>query len=284
MRKGLVVLSLVGILGFTGVSRVQAQVWGVNPLAVGAELINLDPFTGAILTSFSLASTGITTGSTEIGLAGWADNELFYTNADVANGMVYVLDPSDGSTLRTFAVSAGWEIDGLGYWSDGLASYLYTSGCTVDDMHRYGAVDGASPTYYWSNANDPRAVAGDYGGKIFTYADDGMGYGIYEVDPVVNTDMTWFAASPSADIVGMAYDGMYLYLSDANNRLYTMDNSGTLLNTLDMDYTLFALGSTKGTGEVVSAPEPASALLLGSGLLSLLGVGVRRRNRDRRSI
>lgn len=272
MKKALLVFMLLGLFG---AQQAAAQVWGVNPAATGAELIHINPFTGVVTTTFSLASTGITTGSTEIGLAGWGQNELFYTNANVANGRVYVLNPLDGSTIRSFSLSGGWEVDGLGYWSDGVgASYLYTSGCSVDDMHRYNAVDGASPTYYWSNANDPRAVAGDYGGKIFTYSDDGMGWGIYEVNPTVSTSMTWFSASPSSSVVGMAYDGTYLYLSDLNNRLYTMNNSGTLVSTLQLDYTLYGLASTAGTGTV---PEPASVLLFGVGILGLL---LQRRKED----
>ena len=277
MRKAIRAVSCLGLICLASAGALQAQVWGVNPLATGSELISINPFTGVIQTAFSLGST-IATGNTEIGLAGWGENELFYTNADLNNGMVYVLDPANGSTIRSFSVSGGWEIDGIGYWSDGTDSYLYTSGCSVDDMHRYDAADGAGPQFYWSDAYDPRAVAGDYGGKIFTYAQQEGTWGIYEVNPTVNAALTWFAASPSTDVVGMAYDGMYLYLSDTNNRLYTMNNSGNVVSTLQMEYTLYGLASTAGTGEPL--PEPASILVLGVGMLGLMGAGVRRRKQD----
>ena len=110
-------------------------------------------------------------------------------------------------------------------------------------------------------------MAGDNGGRIFTYSStlEGGQWGIYEIDPLVNTTLTWFSASPSDSIVGMAYDGEYLYLSDLDGNLYTLNNSGSVVNTLDLGYTLYALASTEGEPYVIPAP---GAILLGS-----IGVG-----------
>jgi hypothetical protein len=265
MNKLPMICLAVLVLTITGTSHADPDlVWGVNPSAVGSELINIDPITGTINTSFALSGIGST--NTEIGLAGWS-NALYYTNADVANGTIYVINPTDGSTTNSFTVSGGWEIDGLGYYADGGGTYLYTSGCSVEDMHRYDAMDGANPQFFWSNAYDPRSVAGDNGGRIFTYSstEEGGQWGIYEVDPLLDTTLTWFSASPSESIVGMAYDGEYLYLSDLDGYLYTLDNSGSIVNTLNLGYTLYALGSTEGEPYVIPAP---AAILLGS-----IGVG-----------
>lgn len=280
MKRVNVMCGLVGLLlATTSASQAAPDVvWGVNPSAVGAELVNIDPVTGAINTSYALL--GIGSSDTEIGLAGWS-NALYYVNSDVSSNLVTVIDPTDGSIIDTFNVAEDWEIDGLGYYADAGGSYLYTSGCPVEDMHRYDAADGANPQFYWSDSFDPRAVAGDNGGRIFTYSQtssdtivpDGP-WGIYEVDPLVSTNLTWFAASPSDTIVGMAYDGSFLYLSDLEGNLYKMNNSGAVVDTLDLGYTLYALASTEGEPYVIPAP---GAIVLGGIGVSLVGWLRRRR-------
>ncbi len=252
---------LVVSLALATTSNSYALVWGVDPAATGSELVNIDPFTGAISQSYSLSGLGIQRSNMEIGLAGWG-GALYYTNANVANGTIYAINPANGLVTNSYTVSGGWEIDGLGYYAGAENAYLYTSGCSVDDMHRYNAADGAGPQFYWSNVSDPRSVAGDNGGRIFTYALGTSGWGIYEVDPLVDEPATFFANSPTDSVAGMAYDGSYLYLSDVANRLYTMNNAGSLVNTLNLSHTLYALGSTEGRPCI---PAPGALLLVGLG-------------------
>lgn len=248
-------------------------VWGVNPSSSGAELVNINPITGAINTSFALP--GISTTDTEIGLAGWS-NALYYVNSDVSSNLVTVINPANGSTINTFNVSQDWEIDGLGYYAHVGGAYLYTSGCSVEDMHRYNAADGADPQFFWSDAYDPQAVGGDNGGRIFTYSTTEAGgqWGIYEVNPLVDSPLTWFSDSPSDSVVGMAFDGDYLYVSSTDGMLYTLDSSGNLFNTLDLGYNLYALASTEGDYCVIPVP---GAIFLGGIGVGLVGWLRRRR-------
>ena len=117
-------------------------------------------------------------------------------------------------------------------------------------------------------------MAGDDGGKIFSYGFYNDQWGIWEINPLDSSAaLTWFASSPSDSIVGMAYDGTYLYLSDLDGYLYTMDNSGELVNTLELGYTLYALASTEGT-PTPQVPEPATISMI---LCSIMGLALMRR-------
>jgi hypothetical protein len=270
MKKLGILLILSLVLCVANVSY-AVNIWGVQVGSASNTLINIDPFTGVVSNTFT--APNFTPGNTDIGLAGY-QNALFYTNADSENGKIYSISPVTGATVGSYTVSGGWEIDGLGYWSGSGNSYIFSSGCSVNDVHRYNAADGASPSFYWSDISNPLSMAGDNGGKIFTVGNNAAGqFGIWQMDPLSDVAGTFFGSSPSSSIVGMAYDGTYLYLSDLQNMLYTMDNSGNLVNSLSLGYTLYALGSSEGA----PVPEPSTLLLLGFGLA---GIGLLRKRKS----
>jgi hypothetical protein len=274
MRKQVLSLALITmLLAATGsAAQAAALLWGVDS-AGSAQLVNLDPWTGVETTRFALPG-GIDSNDTNIGLAGWT-NELFYTNGNAENGKVYVIDPTSGAVTGSFTVSGGWGMDGLGYYSNGGSSYIYTSGCSVDDVHRYDAVGGASPQFFFSTVTDPKSMAGDNGGRIFTYGQGpaGAAYQFFEIDPLTGTVLNAFG-SESRTIVGMAFDGDYLYASDSDRNLFILDpNTGAKLNEIQTAYVLWGLGSTEGTPKPV--PEPGTALLLGSALTGMAAFGRR---------
>ncbi len=266
MRKSVVLTAVIAFVMMFAVSASadQALIWGVAPSKSGGELININPWNGVVGQTWTLPV--ISSGNTEIGLAGWS-NTLYYSNANANNGTIYSINPTTGQVTSSFTVSGGYEIDGLGYWSGGGNSYLYTSGCSVGDVHRYNASNGASPEFYWSTVTGPKSMAGDNGGKIFTYA----GGKVYELDPLNDiaplSSFDFLKPTGGAyDIVGMAFDGTYLYLSDTLGSLYIMQN-GQLVKTTELGYSLYALASTEGVP--VGTPEPLSLLLVGAGLLGL---------------
>jgi hypothetical protein len=196
----------------------SAVIWGVDPSGAGQELVAVNAFTGAEVTRLPLPS--ITSADTEIGLAGRGDT-LYYINGDYDPGTVYILDTTDGSVKDTVTLTGGWDVDGLG-WYGGVSGYLYTAGCEVLDVHRYPA-GGGDPTFYWSDAYDPQAVGGDDTGRIFTtHNNDGV-HIIAELDPVNNVPAINTFASPSQSVVGMAFDGDYLFVSDTQGMLYVLN-------------------------------------------------------------
>ena len=248
--------------------------WGVDTSGSGAQLVNFNPLTGAESARYNLSTGG--TGNHNIGLSGWTD-ELFYINGDVNPGNVIVIDPDNGSTLRTFSISGGWNVNGLGYFKAAGASsgYLYTSGCVVGDMHRYSAVDGSGPTFFWGDYDVTNAVGGDFGGRIFAPV---LGQNlICEASPTADMSVATFPCSFAQQIVGMAYDGVYLYASTTDNKVYTMNpNTGAVQNTISMPYALWGLGSTEGTETPQPSPDiplPAAAWM---GLTLFAGLGAMR--------
>jgi hypothetical protein len=270
-------LVVVLVVGTATVAHGASKIWGVDPSDPNA-LVNLDPFTGAEVARMGLPA--IAAADTEIGLAGW-QNELFYINGSNNPGQVYVIDPDDGSQIRDFSISGGWEVDGLGYYADPTPqAYLYTSGCSVEDMHRYVAADGSGPQFFWGDDDVHDAVGGDFGGRVFApqLVNGTPTDMIVEVDPLIDTTVGLIPCAFAPDIVGMAYDGVWLYASTVGGGLYVMDSyTGAVQNSIQLPYTLYALASTEGTGEPEPIPEPITLAGMILGVTGLAGYIRRRR-------
>jgi hypothetical protein len=123
-------------------------------------------------------------------------------------------------------------------------------------------------------------VGGDNSGRVYTTNEESLVHEIVEIDPLIkHQPLLNIFTSPSQEIVGMAFDGMYLYVSDTNDMLYILDpDDGTVLNSLDLGFPLYALAANNllflaeqiqdildfidasiGTGDLVGAGPGRSA-------------------------
>jgi hypothetical protein len=278
MKLGLCIAAAACMPWMMSSAASAAMLWGVETSTDGAaQIVNIDPATGLVASQFA-APVGAK-GNTQIGLAG-SNDQLFYVDSDVSNAMVYVLSKT-GTLVQTFSISGNWNVNGLGYYKapGAAAGTLYTSGCSVGDMHTYSAIDGSGPTFYWGDAVPvANAVGGDYGGRIFAPV-TGQNL-ICEANPTIDEAPRTFSCAFAQQIVGMAYDGVNLYASTTDSKLYTMNaDTGAVLNTTTTPYVLWGLGSTEGTGTPV-VPLPAAGWM---GLTLLSGLGVFRRMRASKS-
>jgi len=245
-------------VGVTDITQAGPTIFGVD--SASRQLVAFDPWTGTEIRRLNLPA-GISPTHTKIGLAGSQNYELYYLNGDVDASQVYVLDSLDGSVKSMFQIKDGdfGTFNGLGYESGIPQGYLYTSGCKWGDIHRYDAVDGSGWILDWGGYTAGRgfsgAVGGDDYGRIF--APDTWTSKIVEFDPL---DQGWYRYMNTglSEIVGMAYDGTYLYASTQGNMVYVLDpDTAAVLSSTQMYCTFYGLGAAP----IIPAP---SAILLGS--------------------
>lgn len=254
---------LVGVCtGYANPLPVPA-VWGVDPTAVGQELVYMDAFSPQVFARYPLPN--IRTIDTQIGLTGDAGGTLYYLNGDTDPQHLHLFSSQDGSSRGEIQIGALNPPNDLGL----VGGLVFTSDAVSQRVLAYPAGGGPS-LGPWSNIYDPKAVAGDTGDRLFVYGDTSINgvpqnaYAIYELDPLNSAaPARFFSPSPSATIVGLAGDFQFLYASDTEGHLFVMDeSSGALVSTTDLGFVLYGLGTTR-----VKTPDSGT-----TGILLLLGI------------
>ncbi|MCA9170490.1 MAG: pre-peptidase C-terminal domain-containing protein, partial [Planctomycetales bacterium] len=178
-------------------------VWGVQPST--GNIVLLDPLTGRQFSAFPAPGQLLPT-HTQIGLSTTKQGtELLYVNSDDAPGRIYRLDARTGELLEMRPFS-GAGVTGLA--AD--RGHLFIA--EASPLHRLTVASDERQTR-WANDEVATALAGDDTGRAFGLFADGT---LREFDPVQSpSELLWSWPAPANDIVGLSFDGTYLYASTA---------------------------------------------------------------------
>ena len=259
---------LIGVCPAFGNPLPVPAVWGVDPTMAGYELVYMDAFSPTVFARYPLPGIRVT--DTRIGLAGDAGWVLYYVNGDTDPNTIHLLSSGDGSHLGEVKIGGVAQPHGLGL----VAGMFFAADEFSKDLLAY-PLGGGPSIGPWSDVYDVRAVAGDTGNRLFVYSDIKIGgspqgmYAIYELDPLnPGAPARFFSGIPGGDIVGMASDYQFLYVSDSQRHLFVIDaSSGGLVHVQDLGFVVYGLGTTR-----ITSPESGStAALL---LLALVAMAV----------
>lgn len=283
MKKLPILLAAVGLLisGLSGTAQ-AIQVYG-NSASSGTlalETFNVDTTAGtATEVSEFNPQSGNGRGMVVVG------DVMYYTRVDDPN--IYQIDKNTGASLGSIATEnasmSTIAFDGTNFWTSdysGTNNGFYIDAATGLNLR----------TVSFGLASTNMDGMEYFNGKLIMNRDDGGGiYDIYDLDG--NVLQANFITT-GAFTTGIAFDGSNFLVSDVfNNRLSVWDGStgafikfldlgpntggGRLIEDLSVDYAQRPdTGGGNGT-----VPEPASVLLLTSGLGGLLFYG-RRKVRD----
>ncbi|MBI1922957.1 PEP-CTERM sorting domain-containing protein [Candidatus Poribacteria bacterium] len=245
------------------------------------ELITIDPTTGAgtlvgpldpLMKPFGLAARG---------------SELY--TYDQTAGVVVKLDPASGATIATIDVgiktrgegSIAFRSDGIGFLTQsvGLVGTLWSFDITVPSATQITSAGGLNPS-----------IDGlDFNGSNVLYGLRQSPIELYTINQItgVTTLVGDTGLDSFSDLGGLAFrsNGMlYAAINDGINddALYILDPltaSATFIGSIGFaDVSGLVFLSTPSSSST-SLPEPGTFLLFGIGLLGLLGLNYRQRQR-----
>jgi hypothetical protein len=258
-------LGIVSLGALLAATTAHATVFGVQP-ATG-RIVSVNPANG--VTSFLAQPAGLDGNDTRIGLSGAEGGAvLIYSNDDDGtDNDLQRYSPLTGALLSSHSTGS-WATDGLTYQSGAI----FSSHSSVD-VHKQIGYGASESTFATSSPSATiGALGGDDNGRSWQNCVDGQ---IREFNATTGAIVNTFAA-PATGVQGMAFDGQFLYASNAAGLLFTLNAiTGAVLNTVTVvGGALYGLGAT--------VPEPATMVLLGSAIVAMIFFA--RRNKLRSSV
>lgn len=237
------------------------RVWGIHPAT--NQIVRVDPSSGSILGGFTPPGGALDPNQMFGGLTlAEGGKVLLYQNPVTNPADLFRIDPLTGMLLSTESMPAALTPEfraGLSFASDAGAGgedaiFAINDGGPIQRQDGYGDVTLADHTQ--SGATFAGALGGDDNGRQFVAF---LSTVILEFSATTpDTPINTIPAPTLQAVGGLAFDGTYLYLSDLQGRLYTLNpDTGDILNDVAVEGgVLIGLAASP-------VPEADTATLLG---------------------